>query len=415
MPELIAVRRNLPAGAVFFRQTGAVVEYSFDNTNWRRGWVMQTVPTATIDPELYDLIANLDVDEFTASIANQITQSITVNNWFQYMTEPKTKLDGSLCAASKALAASAAHMINTVRESDGDAALRFQGAGAGLAGGALGLLVLISPAGWIAGGIATLLTAIGAALGLGGGIAQFVAEADNTPDIDAETLALMACKIYRAAKQQGANAATLRGALGVSHADLDPVDVNIVSAYEALWDTAPQLYSVYLAYLTEVESSTCVCGQCRVALPPLFDAGVTGYVSLIPMALIINPARVPQTNEYVLSATYTLPAELQGRQMDSIVSRWIVTGYGAEYGGWTLRLSVNGYLNQTHLTQFSRAQLPPVGIQEVHHDFTASNLQNGVDTISFQYRMNYSSYLAAGADATAKVALLGMTYCLRGV
>lgn len=34
MPEIIAVRRNLSPGAVFFRQNGTVLEYSLDNVTW---------------------------------------------------------------------------------------------------------------------------------------------------------------------------------------------------------------------------------------------------------------------------------------------------------------------------------------------------------------------------------------------
>lgn len=415
MPEIIGVRRELPAGVTFFRQSGNTVEYSFDGVLWRRGWTMPAATSTAVSPELYDLIAELDVDEFTQSITQQITATVNVNNWIQYMTDPKTQLDGNLCISSKALAATAAHMINTVRETAGDDETRYQAAGATVGAGGIALLLLITPPGWIAGGVAALLAGIGAVLGLGGGIADFVAYADNTPDIDEETLANMACKIYRAAKVQGASAASLRGALGVAYDDIDAIPAAVVTAYESLWDTSPGLYSVFLAYLTEVESSNCTCGQCRVALPPSWNAGATGYASLMPMALIINPTRVYQTNEYKLEAVYTLPAEFQGRQMDSVTTRWLVTGYGAEQSGWTLRVSIVGYLNQISTVSYARAQLPGIGYQEIVTDFTGATLQNGVDGITFIYRTNYSSYLAPAADATSKVALLGATYCLRGL
>lgn len=415
MAEIIGIRRDLPAGVVFFRQTGAVVEYSFDNVLWRLGWIMQQTPSNAVSPELYELIADMDISEFTQSITQQLTTTITVNNWLQYAADPKTKLDGNLCAASKVLAAAAAHMINVTREAAGDDATRYQAAGATVGAGGIALLLLITPPGWIAGGVAALLAGIGAVLGLGGSIGDFVAYADNTPDIDSDTLAEMACHIYRAAKTSGANAATLRNALSVSHDDIDAIPAAIASAYEALWDTAPQLYSVYLAYLTESENSECVCGQCRPAYPSLWDAGATGYPSVVPMALIINPTRVYQTNEYKLQAAYTLPAEYQGRQIDSVTTRWLVTGYGAEQSGWTLRVSITGYLNQISTVSYARAQLPAVGYQEIVTDFTGATLQNGVDGLTVIYRTNYSSYLAPAADATSKVMLIGCTYCMRGI
>lgn len=326
--SIIAIRRNLSPGAVFFRQTGQIVEYSLDRETWEIAFLLPS-ERRTVNPSQFDAIDALTIDQFLTVNNATYNNAITVTN-INDIAANQGKLRRNLCTASTLLAAAFVHMVNQVKEETGDAETRFLGAGTALAGGALGLFVLLTPAGWIGAGIATLLGYIAAGLGVGGAAAAFVAEADNVPNLDQDDIELIVCYLLRAASASAADKAAMRGALSQTYSDLSALPAGVEDAWLELWDISPSLYSVWLAGLTDLEPSTCNCGGCAEIIP--WDCTIesdTGYkilnggIKTIPVAPSIEKSLV-----------FNFDIDT-GAQVDGVVLNFVTTQYQkANTIGW---------------------------------------------------------------------------------
>lgn len=323
--SIIAIRRNLAPGAVFFRQRGQAVEYSLDRVNWELAFVLPA-DKRTISPSQWPAIDNLTIEQFITINESSFNGTLTVNNLAEVAVG--NQLRRNLCTASNLLASAFVALLNGVKEESGDAETRFQGAGMALAGGALGLFVLLTPVGWIGAGVASLLGYIATGLGLGGTALAFIAEADNIPNLTADDAGLIACYLLKAAQATGADKASMRTALDASYPDLAALPAGVADAWKELWDISPSLYSAWLAGLTDLEASSCSCGGCDEIIP--WDCTIvdnSGY-KLLNGGLQTTPTTAPYTptNYKYLAFTWQPPTSPSGL-VESVELTFATTQY----------------------------------------------------------------------------------------
>lgn len=379
--SIIAIRRNLAPGAVFFRQRGQAVEYSLDRVNWELAFVLPA-DKRTISPSQWPAIDNLTIEQFITINESSFDGTLTVNNLADVAAG--NQLRRNLCTASNLLASAFVALLNGVKEESGDAETRFLGAGTALAGGALGLFVLLTPVGWIGAGVAALLGVISAGLGVGGTALAFMAEADNIPNLTADDAGLIACYLLKAAQATGANKASMRTALDASYPDLAALPAGVADAWKELWDISPSLYSAWLAGLTDLEATSCSCGGCDEIIP--WDCTIvnnSGY-KLLNGGIQTTPTTAPYvpTNFKALALNWTPPIVPSGK-VAYVEVTYATTLYQTPAGGnWGTNTIVGIDLFGVNLTATSIGkqigEVAPIVL-------TTSTRQGGLKTFRFDF------------------------------
>lgn len=419
MPDIIAVRRNLAPGAVFFRQIGQIVEYSLDRESWEIAFLLPS-ERRTVNPSQYAAIDAMTIDEFLSINNYTYNNAITVNN-IDAIAASQGEIRRNLCTASTLLASAFVHMVNQVKEEQGDAQTRFLGAGAALAGGAIGLFLLLTPVGWIGAGVAALLGLIGAGLGVGGAAASFVAEADNVPDLDESDVELILCYLLRTANTSAADKTAMRNALSQTYVDLSPLPAGVEESWVELWDISPNLYSVWLAGLTDLEASTCNCGGCAEIIP--WDCSVTpgaGYKTL--QGYIKTTVDNTAYGGNFKGMTITFDGLDNGAQIDEITLNFVTTEYQKSSAlGWSITpieilLGANAgasYTASKTITEVSPNIISTTrragGVQRFIFDTSASNLTGGSNGILTIVKRTAYATTGIGADSI----FTGGTVCYR--
>lgn len=417
--SIIAIRRNLSPGAVFFRQRGNIVEYSLDRETWEIAFLLPS-ERRTVNPSQFEAIDAMTIEEFLTINNYTYNNAITVAN-IDAIAATQGQIRRNLCTASTLLAAAFVHMLNAVKEETGDAETRFLGAGSALAGGALGLFLLLTPAGWIGAGVASILGLISAGLGLGGAAAAFVAEADNVPNLEQDDMELILCYLLRAASASAADKDAMRDALSQTYDDLSPLPVGVEDAWVELWDISPTLYSVWLAGLTDLEASTCNCGGCVDIIP--WECTVTagaGYKTL--EGFIKTTFDNSAYGGNFKGMTITFPNVEIGAQIDEIALNFVTTEYQKSSAlGWSITpieitLGAAGGSPVTAsktITEVSPNIISTTrragGVQRFIFDLTASTLTGGSNgNLAIVKRTAYAT-AGIGADSI----FTGGTICYR--
>lgn len=413
---LVAVRRNLTPGAVFFRQQGTLVEYSLDGETWRPAFILPRENRPSVPPQIINTFADKTINEYITLNNQQFFGSVNVANIYTLADNVQTRLSRNLCAASKLLAATFVAIANEAKQHNHESYWQSQAAGAGVATAGIGILLFMAgPLGWIALGASTIswLTGAGIAIGSYASLSAYLETLDSDiPELTAADADLIACYIYRNTKNPSVGKAGIQNALFVHFDDLDAPPDGTPEAFAEMFDAIPNLYTSWLAGLTDQEVIPCECGGCFDTLGAEWTPGVNQGYRLLNGGLSINPTRGGQINYYQLGASYELDEPYINNQVDSVRLHFLTTGYATP--DWALRTTISGPFSQSNMVQYSVAQMPPPGVQVVTVDFSAVTLAHGVSTVSIQHRLNYSSYLAASGDANVRTILTAAEICLRG-
>lgn len=420
--SIIAIRRNLAPGAVFFRQQGQAVEYSLDKTTWELAFILPA-EKRTVSPTQWPAIDNLTIEQFITINESSFDGSLTVNNLADVAAG--NQLRRNLCTASNLLAAAFVALLNGVKEESGDAETRFLGAGTALAGGALGLFVLLTPVGWIGAGIATLLGYFAAGLGVGGTALAFIAEADNIPDLTADDAALIACYLLKGAQATGADKASMRTALDASYPDLNALPAGVADAWKELWDISPSLYSAWLAGLTDLEATSCSCGGCDEIIPWECTINNQSGYKLLNGGIQSAPttAAYTPTNYKYLSLSWTPPSVPSGL-VDRVELTYATTQYQKSSAlNWGTTGIVTVDLIGVNVTATSQAkqitEVAPIvlsntvnqgGLKTFVFDFSSvSQTGTGLTGMNLNHRLAYA-VSGVGADTV----FIGGKVCYQG-
>lgn len=421
---LVAVRRNLTPGAVFFRQKGNIVEYSLDNVTWKIAFVLGT-QKQTVSPSVLTLIDNMTVNEFIAFNNKQFINNITSNTLETVATQPAARIDKNICQASQLLAAAFVAAANAAKQIEHENYWRDWAAGQGLAVGAIGiLLVMAGPLGWIAigAGVTKILTVIGAGLAASASAGTwFETLRDDTPPLTDEDAALIACYIYRNTKQGTTGKAGIQNALLVNWADLPAIDNDIAVAFADMFDADPSLYSVWLAGLTDLDVVACECGGCAEIDPATCTVeSNTGY-----MLLSGGLRSVPRAASTEKALVFNFPIEA-GQQVDYITLNFTTTQYQKHstigWAGVDCRCRVFGQNLPLAYAEIIKpvADISPHaidantyagGVQKLTYDFTGVTFSGGGTTGSVRVAHTLArGVVGMGADTI----FTGGEICYRG-
>lgn len=430
---LVAVRRNLTPGAVFFRQTGNVVEYSLDQVTWRIAFVLPKSGSVTPQSVL-NVIQDMTLNEYNRFITQQYNGTVNLTNINTILDSPTSRIERNFCSAAKVLASIFVRLVNDAKQAEHENYWRDQAAGAGFAAGVIGLFLVIAsgPVGWIAAGSALFfkIALAGAAVGAAAGAATvFETMKDDMPDLTPEDAALIACYIYRNTQGGTTGRTGIQMALYANYADLPPIDSSIAAGFASMFANIPELYSHWLTMLTDAEVVPCECGGCRVVDGAEFtpvksgDAQGATCFPLLTGGMRSTPTRAPYTpsNFKYLQATYTLEEPYINNQVDTLRANFVTTKYGVQSGlswgtNWVIAISISGPFSQSasytmNMTQVLAAGGP--GVRAFGADFSNVTLTHGVSTVSFAMRLNYASSNTSD-DVNCDTVLTHAEICLRG-
>lgn len=399
MPEIIAVRRNLTPGAVFFRQVGSRVEYSLDRVTWYHAF---TLPSGgRVSQTELEYYIDKSVNEFVTDYGQQFNINITVNELNELSTSPTApRLMKNVCAASKALAAAFVYTINEIRRAEGDAEARWQAAGTGIASAALGGFAYVGvKTAWLGPKIAGLLGAIAGLMAGTAAAIEFIAASDDTPDdYDNDDIDAIACYIYRkvTASPSPGRVALSQALYGLQFPDLPVLPQNTAQAFEELFNALPDLYTVWLASLTDQEQVSCRdCGGC-------YDVNLREEVTHNGLYIWNAGIRSAQrsdayepTNWKYLEVIHEIPDATASTQIDKVTVTWTQNGWATQSGltwgsNWYIACQIAGPNNQSAF----RSVNPPVpryAQTTQEFDFTTDTLPFGVDKITVTMRIVYAS------------------------
>lgn len=423
MPEIIAVRRNLTPGAVFFRQRGNIVEYSLDNTTWRVAFVLGT-QRATVPPSVLTLVDNMTVNEFINFNNQQFINNITSTTLTEIVNNPASRIDKNICQASQLLAAAFVAAANEAKQSEHENHWRDWAAGMGLRTAAIGLLlVMAGPLGWVAigAGVTKALSLIGAGLAVGAGASGwFETLRDDTPPMTDADVELIACYIYRNTKTGTVGKAGIQNALLVNWADLPPIDNDIAVAFAEMFDADPTLYSVWLSGLTDLDVVACECGGCDEIDPATSTIeGNTGYFLL--SGGIRTIPRAPTAEKGLV---FNFPIQ-SGQQVDTVTLNFVTTQYQKHstigWAGVRLAVRIFGMVSGTGYADKSKpvTELSPYlvdantyagGMQTLTFDFTDTTFNTGTSGTIRVTHMLTQGVAGVGADSV----FTGGRVCYRG-
>lgn len=330
MPEIIAVRRNLSPGAVFFRQIGRVVEYSLDRVTWFYAFELPRGTGTTISQTVYNTFADKTIQEFIDFNANFYSAhgSITTTNIDQ-IAAGAGRIERNLCSASKALAAAAATTINAVKEEQGDDELRWENARLKIAGGVASTAGGVAVwAKWIGPKWGGLIVLIGTAMAAVGEVTDYILAFDNVPDLlDADDVDTLACYIYRAT-QNNPNIGRdgLKFALNsMQLPDLPPLPQGTDEAFRWIMELSPELYSEFLAMTLDMDEIGCDCGGCELILPEEVTINNGSGYLLLTGGVKTTATNAPYGGNYkALGLSWQSPSL---SQVDRIELNYVTTQY----------------------------------------------------------------------------------------
>lgn len=398
MPEIIAVRRNLSPGAVFFRQRDNVVEYSLDRVSWSVAFILPG-ERGLSEPELNYYI-DKTINQFVTDYGNQFVGNVTVNDLVNVSTQPTpSRLERNLCAASKALASTFAAMVNVHLEDENDGQLDLISSGLAFAAAALeiGARVFGKFIGEIA--VKWINRAFMGNLA-GSAAAGWWADLENVPDLTDCDVQEMACAIYRAATSTGADRSSISSAL-IMHFDFDACPEGNMNTALTEWfsvwiDTWPELWTAFLAGLTDAEVISCRdCGGC-------YDVNLHDEVTHNGLYIWNAGIRSAQrsdayepTNWKYLEVIHEIPDATASTQIDKVTVTWTQNGWATQSGltwgsNWYIACQIAGPNNQSAF----RSVNPPVpryAQTTQEFDFTTDTLPFGVDKITVTMRIVYAS------------------------
>lgn len=392
MPEIIAVRRNLSPGAVFFRQIGRVVEYSLDQVTWYYAFELPRGSVTQISGDVFNSFADMTIQqfvEFNTSIYN--TPNGISPTTIDDIAAGAGKIERNLCSASKALAIAVGTLVNALKEEAGDEKMRWDAAVTRIVGRGVAVGAFV---GWktkfLTPKVAGFLGFVVGAMEATADIIDFVTALDNVPDLlDADDIDVVACYIYRRVQT---NPSMGREALANSLylaqlPDLPMLPVGTADAFHAVMMSTPEVYSHFLAMTLDTDEATCECGGCIILKP--WDAEIinnSGY-KLLNGGVKTTPTYAPYapTNWKYLWLRYNIPT---GQQVDYVTVNYTTSQYLKSSSlGWgtnrILAVSVYGLYNAPPITNNARLALTITGVS----DYTVSNTTNsgGVKSFTFDF------------------------------
>lgn len=422
---LVAVRRNLTPGAVFFRQIGRVVEYSLDRVTWFYAFELPRGSGATISQEVYNSFENMTLQQFIDINTNiySAPSSITTLNIDQ-IAAGAGKIERNLCSASKALAAAAATLINLIIEEEGDAQMRADAAVSKIVGGGLGVGATVAwNAKWLLPKVAGFLGLMAAAIAITADVIEFVASLDNVPDIlTDEDIDVMACYIYRTT-QVNPNVGREGLSLALSSQqfpELPLLPQGTATAFYDIMQLTPELYSEFLAMTLDVDTAICECGGCDDISPiNCTIEGNTGYLLL--SGGIKTIPRAPTAEKGLV---FNFPIQ-SGQQIDTVTLNFVTTQYQKHSTiGWInvkLAVRIFGLVGvQTYAEKFKPvtelsstlvdANTYAGGVQSLTFDFTDVTFSAGTTGTIRVSHMLAQGVVGLGADTI----FTGGRVCYRG-
>lgn len=429
--SIIAIRKNLSPGAVFFRQAGNVVEYSLDSVTWHIAFVLPKSGSVTPQSVL-NVIQDMTLNEYNSFVNQQYSGTVTINNINAVLDNPTSRIERNFCSAAKVLASMFVQLSNSAKQAEHENYWRDQAAGAGFAAGVIGLFLAIAsgPVGWVAAGSALFfkIALAGAAVGAAAGAATlFETMRDDVPPLNADDAALIACYIYRNTQGGTTGKTGIQNALFVNYADLPPIDSSIAAGFAAVFANIPELYSHWLTMLTDAEIVPCECGGCMVLDGVEFDIvhagtanGPTGY-KLATGGIRTTPSKwgYATSNYKYLAVTYDLPTPVIDNQVDSVRVNFVTTKYGLQSGlNWgtntVVEIRAVGPGASPAIMAWDMAAVTALGgpgVRTFGADFSGVTFPNGASQIQISHRVMYGSLANENEFDTV---LTHAEICLRG-
>lgn len=256
--SLIAIRRNIQAGAIFYRQIGMLVQYSLDGNLWYNAFYL---PEGGVNQQYsstynWERIEQYQQNYYLEKTTNQIVLNLIINQTTtrdgyiasQADYDKHVPTARAVCQASIQLAIGYAVQVELAREQNISNDPRVNIARIGL-----GIMELAGTIIGIAGTTTTggaLLVANGASAGYASGAIDPAIQSAVSPLSEADIIAL-ACCIYNAMKDGQGNYQTFLNA-GCDGANFTWSDF-----------ATPEVYSAFVAILAEGETSgECPCEDC---------------------------------------------------------------------------------------------------------------------------------------------------------
>jgi hypothetical protein len=415
MSSLVAVRRSLSPGAVFFRQVGNHVEYSLDSVKWMHAFTLPR-SASPITNEVFETLIDNTIQEFielNAGIYNSVNVITTVN--IDQIAAQAGRIERNLCSAAKVLAAVSATLINEVKSQQGADEMRWDNARArlqsGMSNAAADIWEWAEPLGGLIGG---LVVAVGVAMRNVADVTDYILAFDDVPDLlDAEDIDVLACYIFRAA-QANPNIGFdgLRLALNsLQLSDLPSLPSGTDTAFRYVMDTYPELYSHFLAMTLDMDTVSCNCGGCTQLIP--WDASITQgeAYKLLNGTVKTTPDNTAYGGNFK-GMNLAFDNLQVAAQIDKVVLNFVTTEYQKSSAlGWSLTpITVQlGALSGAPASQLKTiTEVSPTiisttrrvgGVQRFEFDFSSVTLtggSNGIITIT--KRTAYSSP-GLGADS----------------
>lgn len=424
---LVAVRRNLTPGAVFFRQIGQEVQYSLDRVTWWTAFILESGTIMT--PAVQAAAENMTVNQFIAFVQAQYQGSTTVANLSQTLNAPTGRMHQNICAAAQSLAATFAAIVNVHAEDEVDNELSLLASAAliveyaleiakrrfGLAGLALKWINRVI---WGARAVEAAST--------------FYEYLNTVPDLTDCDIDEMACAIYRAIENGAGDKSIVAGAL-INHFDFNAASAcgtsnmtTAITEWFSMWIYEwPELWTAFLTGLTDAEITSCDCGGCYIkqAIECNINTYTGGYPTGYPLlngSVRTIPARTWASpgNEKQLSLRYYLPAGQTGGQIDSVTIWYVTVAYLYQSGlaAWSTQPAVTlvlGGPGATVTRHILYNQLPAFnGPQKVTFDVSDTNLYLGVSYIDMRHIINRTANSSVN-DISTDTAMIQFEYCRR--
>lgn len=419
--SIIAIRRNLSPGAVFFRQTGNIVEYSLDNVTWRPGFVLPRDPGGLNIPEyVTNNIQNVTLNEFITNVQGVFQGTFTTPELETVINNPATRIEQNLCAGANVLAATFVALVNYRLEDEADEQTGLIGAGADIAALALELVKFKFKTKFLEQTLKWINRAIVGATATSVA-ATWYESLDGVADLTDCDLEAIACAIYQSLRGGGtidkdtvAASLIVHDAIGMAQAcGASNLNTPLVEWFSGWIDEWPELWSNFLIGLTDGEFIGCSCGGCDDIIP--WDCEImnqSGY-KLLNGGVQSAPttAAYAPTNYKYLWLRWVPPVVPSGL-VDKIELTYATTQYqksSALNWGTTSILTVDCFGINPTSTGISKqiTEVAPVvlsntvnqgGLQTFMFDFSSiAQTGTGLTQISMSHRLAYG-VSGVGAD-----------------
>ena len=410
MGEIVAVRRNLTPGAVFYTQIGREVYSSLDRVNWTLAWTFPDGPQVSEGVSDSTTVTNVYSIEQNSYPLNLTVNNVTNGDW----PVSTSQLDRNLCGASLAATAVFLGWLDAANEGKHDGFLSDLGivanTGAVITGAAAFIL------GFFTGGGAWVAWLGGMSVGFAGSsaITDWVATADNVEDLKTEeNIKAIACAVREAMLVPGAGRTAFKNALYGA----DGITQNAAAAWEQLVDMLPNFYTTFLTMVTEAPSSACICDGCYDL--PMIDAASTNGILMRGNRMVskINRHSYLPSNWKFLSIAWDIPLCQVDKVEFELLVNTHVTQSGLTWGThYFMIVAISGPFSQSS----TQTLIPPAwtaGHSIRTFDFSGVTLAHGVNRISVDYRVVYASTAGGqnSLDPTAQVSFNRASYCEREV